>query len=270
MVADNKGKKLKVAEKGEEDNNQIDEELVLSIEKLQEIQDDLEKINEEASDKVLEVEQKYNEIRKPVYDKRNEIIKSIPDFWLTAFLSHHTLGTLLTEEDQKIFKFLSSLQVEDSKDVKSGYSITFYFEPNPYFEETKLIKSFAFLDEGTTEITATPISWKEGMGPPNGVSHENKGKKRLLAYESFLSWFSNTQPKCTIDDLQDEVSRISSLEISYVIKLLQVAEIIKEDLWPNPLSYFNTDPYIEDSDEDEADEGIPLLHRKLADTMVGL
>lgn len=30
------------------------------------------------------MEQKYNEIRKPVYDKRNDIIKSIPDFWLTA------------------------------------------------------------------------------------------------------------------------------------------------------------------------------------------
>lgn len=41
-------------------------------------------INEEASDKVLEVEQQYNEKRKPVYEKRNDIIKSIPDFWLTA------------------------------------------------------------------------------------------------------------------------------------------------------------------------------------------
>ena len=46
MVAGNKDKKLKVAEKGEEDINQIDEELVLSIEKLQEIQDDLEKVVE--------------------------------------------------------------------------------------------------------------------------------------------------------------------------------------------------------------------------------
>lgn len=45
MVAD-KGKKMKVAERGEEeeDNNQIDEALVLSIEKLQEVQDDLEKV----------------------------------------------------------------------------------------------------------------------------------------------------------------------------------------------------------------------------------
>ena len=41
-------------------------------------------INEEASDKVLEVEQKFNEIRNPIYEKRNDIIKSIPDFWLTA------------------------------------------------------------------------------------------------------------------------------------------------------------------------------------------
>lgn len=41
-------------------------------------------MNEEASDKVLEVEQKYNEVRRPVYLRRNDIIKSIPDFWLTA------------------------------------------------------------------------------------------------------------------------------------------------------------------------------------------
>ena len=41
-------------------------------------------INEEASEKVLELEQQYNVIRKPVYDKRNDVIKSIPDFWLTA------------------------------------------------------------------------------------------------------------------------------------------------------------------------------------------
>ena len=37
------------------------------------------------------------------------------------------------------------------------------FESNPYFEETRLTKSFSFHDEGTTEITSTPINWKEGM-----------------------------------------------------------------------------------------------------------
>ncbi|CAN0901646.1 NAP1-related protein 2 [Linum grandiflorum] len=265
MAAD-KGKKMKL-EKGEEENHHIDEELVLSIEKLQEIQDELEKINEEASDKVLEVEQKYNVVRKPVYEKRNEIIKSIPDFWLTAFLSHPALGNLLSEEDQKVFKHLTSLEVEDCKDVKSGYSITFVslfflslfrlvrislllplpcslcgssfqnFEANPYFEDAKLTKTFTFLDEGTTEISATPIKWKEGMALPNGVTHEKKGNKRPLAEESFFSWFSNTQPKDMMEDMQDEL-----------------AEIIKEDLWPNPLAYFNTDPDEEDFEGDEGDK----------------
>ncbi|XP_038972944.1 NAP1-related protein 2-like [Phoenix dactylifera] len=119
-------------------------------------------VNEEASDKVLEVEQKYNEIRRPVYVKRNEIIQSIPDFWLTAFLSHPALSDLLTEEDQKIFKYLVSLDVEDCQDLKSGYSIIFNFSPNPYFEDTKLVKTYSFTEEGVANITGTTIKWKEG------------------------------------------------------------------------------------------------------------
>ncbi|GAV72331.1 NAP domain-containing protein [Cephalotus follicularis] len=236
MVAD-KGKKSKLAETAEvEDSDHIDDELVLSIEKLQEVQDVLEKVNEEASDKVLEVEQKYNEIRRPVYNKRNEIIKSIPDFWLTAFLSHPALCVLLSEEDQKIFKYLNSLDVEDFKDVKSGYSITFYFDKNPHFEDTKLSKTFAFFDEGTTKITGSTIKWKEGMHAENGVNHEKKGRKRSLTEESFFSWFGETQLK-DMAELHDEV-----------------AEIIKEDLWPNPLKYFNSEADEEDSDGDEDNE----------------
>lgn len=233
MVAD-KGKRSKIAE---EEADQIDGELVLSIEKLQEIQDELEKVNEEASDKVLEVEQKYNEIRRPVYKRRNQIIQTIPDFWLTAFLSHPALGDLLTHEDQKILKYLASLDVEDFKDVKSGYSITFTFSPNPYFEDTKLTKAYHFSDEGTANITGTAIKWKEGMDIANGFAHDKKAVKRPHAEESFFSWFSETQQKNMSEGVSDEV-----------------ADIIKEDLWPNPLKYFNNEADEEDFDEDDDDE----------------
>ncbi|XP_058083429.1 NAP1-related protein 1-like [Magnolia sinica] len=107
-MATEKGKKSKVAERrDEDDSDHIDGELILSIEKLQEIQDKLEKINEEASDKVLEVELKYNEICKPIYTRQNDIIHSIPDFWLTTFLSHPALCDLLNEDDLKVFKYLT-------------------------------------------------------------------------------------------------------------------------------------------------------------------
>ncbi|KAI3454660.1 hypothetical protein Pfo_011323 [Paulownia fortunei] len=238
MGAD-KGKKQKLGEVGEENNvsDHIDGALVLSIEKLQEIQDELEKINEEASEKVLEVEQKYNVIRKPVYDKRNDIIKSIPDFWLTAFMSHPALSELLTEEDQKIFKYLNNLEVEDFKDVKSGYSITFKFNTNPYFEDTKLTKTFTFLEEGITKITATSIKWKEGMGIPNGVAEEKKGNKRSHAEESFFTWFNDSEHKGDMYEIHDEV-----------------ADIIKDDLWPNPLTYFNNEADEEDLEMDDDDD----------------
>ncbi|XP_010917030.1 NAP1-related protein 2 [Elaeis guineensis] len=238
MVAD-KGKKAKVVERGEEDSEHIDGKLVLSIEKLQEIQDELERVNEEASDKVLEVEQKYNEIRGPVYKMRNEIIKSIPDFWLTAFLSHPALCDLVTEEDQKIFKYLESLDVEDFKDLKSGYCITFSFSPNPYFEDTSLKKTYSFFDNGTTNITGTAIRWKEEMlkNTANGVAYKKNGNKRPFPEESFFSWFGETQQKSISEGFSDEV-----------------AEIIKEDLWPNPLKYFNNEADEEDFDGDEDDE----------------
>ncbi|OIW00001.1 hypothetical protein TanjilG_26338 [Lupinus angustifolius] len=233
MTSCDNTKKLKVEDISED----IDPHLLLSIEKLQEIQDNLEKINEEANDKVLEVEQKYNVIRKPVYDNRNEIIKSIPDFWLTAFLSHPALGELLNDEDQKIFKYLDSLEVEDNKDIKSGYAITLNFKPNPYFEDTKLTKTYTFLDEGATKITATPIKWKEGKSIANGVDHEKKGNKRA---------FVDVSPSVTFH------------------YKFQIADLIKEDLWPNPLTYFNNEvpddvepigePFEDDDENDSEDD----------------
>ncbi|ERM94443.1 hypothetical protein AMTRI_Chr04g252890 [Amborella trichopoda] len=239
-----KGKKAKVSAPEEEEGlEHIDGELVLSIERLQEIQDELEKVNEEASDKVLEVEQKYNEIRRPVYNKRKEIIQTIPDFWLTAFQSHPALGELLTEEDEKVFKYLQSLDVQDFKDVKSGYSIAFNFSTNPYFENTKLTKTISFSDEGTSKITGTTIKWKDGMEMPNGVDHKKKGGKRAFTEESFFSWFSDNRQNGGLSESEDES-----------IVCDEVAEIIKEDLWPNPLKYFNNDADEEEMDEEEEDE----------------
>ncbi|KAJ0578206.1 putative nucleosome assembly protein (NAP) [Helianthus annuus] len=240
MVAD-KGKKPKLGDKIEEGADPIDADILKSIEKLQEVQDELEKINEEASDKVLEVEQKYNKVRKPVYDKRSDIIKSIPEFWLTAFLRHPALSDLLNEEDRKIFKHLTSLEVEDMKDVKSGYSITFNFSSNPYFENTKLTKTITFLDEGSTKVTATPIKWKEGMGLSNGVSHEKNGKKRPHEDDSFFSWFSGTYQKG--DMMMDAIHG-------------EFAEMIKENLWVNPLLHFNNDADEEDFGDEDDEEDI--------------
>ncbi|XP_068659697.1 NAP1-related protein 2-like [Aristolochia californica] len=236
MVAE-RSKKAKTLQPEEaEVLEHIDGELVLSIEKLQEVQDELERINDEESDKVLEVEEKYNVVRKPIYDKRNEVIRAIPEFWLTAFLSHPALSCLLTEDDHKIFKYLLCLNVEDFKKEKSGYSITFDFQANPYFENDKLTKTFYYDDGGNAGITATKISWKKGMNIFNGPIQEGKGKKRSAKQESFFTWLSEDRVGCGAEVLDDEV-----------------ADIIKDDLWINPLSYFNNEGDANEADEEDDD-----------------
>ncbi|AQK71999.1 nucleosome/chromatin assembly factor A104 [Zea mays] len=86
------------------------------------------------------------------------------------------------------------------------------------------------------------------MGPANGNGINKKGNKRPLVVESFFSWFSDTELKSLADGVQDEV-----------------AEIIKEDLWPNPLKYFNNEVEDEfegdeeDDDDDDDDDNVSLL-----------
>ncbi|KAJ1686996.1 hypothetical protein LUZ63_018386 [Rhynchospora breviuscula] len=218
MAAADKGKKAKVAEEGGSPSPSptASPEFLQSISKLQEIQDELEKINVKASNEVLVLEQNFNVLRKPVLVRRNEVIGTIREFWPTAFISHPILGDLLNEEDRKILKHMSSLEVEEAKDVKSGYSIIFNFSPNPYFEDEKLIKTYCFNEEGKLSIMCQPIKWKDGKGT-NGNGHD-KGGKRPYTSKSFFTWFSEAVKS---DGRVD-----------------QIAEIIRDDLWSNPLRLF--------------------------------
>lgn len=51
------------------------------IQALEGIQDQIEDLNDKATEEILEVERKYNRLRKPIYEKRAEAIRKIPDFW---------------------------------------------------------------------------------------------------------------------------------------------------------------------------------------------
>jgi len=45
-------------------------------------------LNEQASEEILKVEQKYNKLRQPFFQKRSELIAKIPNFWVTTFVNH--------------------------------------------------------------------------------------------------------------------------------------------------------------------------------------
>lgn len=55
-----------------------------NLEALDRVQTDLNDVNEKASAEIIQIEKKYNELRKPFFEKRQKCIETIPNFWLTV------------------------------------------------------------------------------------------------------------------------------------------------------------------------------------------
>ncbi|XP_006623622.1 protein SET isoform X1 [Apis laboriosa] len=200
------------------ESRDYDIEIQKTLEEIDGCQNQIDGLNEKASDEILEVEKKYNKLRKPYFQKRNDIIKRIPNFWVTAFVNNKEIAEILEEDEEDALRFLNKLEVEEFEDIKSGYRINFHFDENPYFENDVLTKEFHLGSSGDPASQSTPIRWKEGADLTKRAKTKAplKGRKRPLKHRSFFDWFTDHG-----DPSSDEI-----------------AELIKDDMWPNPLQYY--------------------------------
>lgn len=65
-------------------DDSLNEDESEALEMIDSCQSEIDELNEKASEEILKIEQQYNTLRRPLYDKRNSIIKRIPSFWVTA------------------------------------------------------------------------------------------------------------------------------------------------------------------------------------------
>ncbi|XP_008560807.1 protein SET isoform X1 [Microplitis demolitor] len=236
MSTNKKMKKLEDPGSGDgNESRDYDLEIQKTLEDIDGCQNQIDGLNEKASDEILEVEKKYNKLRKPYFQKRNDIIKRIPHFWVTAFVNNKKIAEILEEEEEDALRYLNKLEVEEFEDIKSGYRINFYFDENPYFENDVLTKEFHLGSTGDPASQSTVIRWKEGADLTKRSKSKNqlKGRKRPLSHRSFFDWFTDHG-----DPSSDEI-----------------AELIKDDMWPNPLQYYLApDMDVENGIEDEGEE----------------
>lgn len=66
---------------------EANEEHQQMLERIVTIQNEIDALNERASEEILHVEQKYNRLRQPHFERRSELIKELPDFWATTVSS---------------------------------------------------------------------------------------------------------------------------------------------------------------------------------------
>jgi len=206
-----------------------DEDLPKEVLELQKFQDQLEELNEKASEEILKVEQKYNKQRKPLFESRQQAISKLDKsmeghekFWARAFGNHPFLAPMMSTEELEMMSSLTAIEVAEDEDIKSGFSIRFKFEKNEFFTNDVIEKKYHMTTEGDVTNSTTPIVWKKGKNITERDDCECEFTKWLI---------ENT------DETSDDV-----------------ADLIKDDLWQNPYQYYLGVAESDDEDEEVIEE----------------
>ncbi|XP_041510069.1 testis-specific Y-encoded-like protein 1 [Microtus oregoni] len=182
----------------------------LRMNPLEAIQQELDTVNAQADRAFQHLEQKFGRMRRHYLERRNYIIQNIPGFWMTAFRNHPQLSAMIRGQDADMLRYVTNLEVKELRHPKTGCKFKFFFRRNPYFRNKLIVKEYEVRSSGRVVSLSTPIVWRRGHEPQSFI----RRNQNLIC--SFFTWFS--------DHSLPESDRI--------------AEIIKEDLWPNPLQYY--------------------------------
>lgn len=167
-------------EEDDQDNNPLNNlpgYVVPRVAKLQDLDEQREKIMEKYLEERAALEKKYAARLRPLYDTRASIvrgdkdeeiekeeaskpedekkedenpsssvetgekIKGVPQFWICTMTQMETVGDLITEEDVDCLEHLQDVTCSDDDDGK-GFTLRFTFGPNEYFHDAVLTKRY--------------------------------------------------------------------------------------------------------------------------------
>ncbi|XP_062247314.1 testis specific protein Y-linked isoform X2 [Platichthys flesus] len=197
-------------------------EMRQSVALLAQVQMRLEALEKKSARLHQRLELKISRLRRPHLDQRSSITKTIPGFWVTALLNHPHLSAHIDETDEDALSYMTELEVgniESFKNNKLGYRIRFHFRRNPYFQNNIIMKELHLgmggIKDGSPMSFSNPILWHRGQ---NLTAQSEPRKSSRGVYQTFFSWFSDHS-----NPGQDDV-----------------AQILKDDLYRDPLRYYLT------------------------------
>lgn len=266
------------------------------VEVLREIQSQHNELEAKFFEERAALEAKYQKLYQPLYTKRYEIVngvvevegatneaamdqeedkaaevKGVPDFWLTAMKNNDVLTEEITERDEGALKYLKEIKwcrIDDPK----GFKIDFFFDPNPYFKNSVLTKTYHMIDEDEPileKAIGTEIEWYPGKcltqkllkKKPKKGSKNSKPITKTEDCESFFNFFNPPQVPEDDEDIDEETAEElqNQMEQDY-----DIGSTIRDKIIPHAVSWFTgeaiqedeleIDDDDEDDDEDEEDD----------------
>ncbi|CAN7998750.1 unnamed protein product, partial [Ixodes hexagonus] len=201
-------------------------------------------------------------------EKKDENVAGIPEFWLTALKNLDLMVDMIQEHDEEILKHLIDIKVRNLEPNSMGFVLEFHFEPNDFFNNTVLTKSYevkcevddaeplSFEGPDIVGCKGCVIEWKKGKNVTvktmkKKQKHKSRGTVRFVTKtmqrDSFFNFFS---PPEQLGDQQLDEETQALLAADF-----EIGHILKERVIPRAVLYFTGEAIQEDDyDEDEEDE----------------
>ncbi|CAA7258750.1 unnamed protein product [Cyclocybe aegerita] len=238
------------AEKSPLSNVELSDE---DAKKLQQIQRDLARAE-------LVLERQAQATLRPVYEKRREITKTIPNFWPVALMNHSLVAYHAQHNaDQTALSYLEDIWVEKDPKEHRCFTIEFHFKENQFFNDKVLKKEYKYVpppaaenekadENGITEsmldfswdrdvkISTIKVDWKDAEKALTKVYPRESGEDE--------------------DDIADPGSFFNFFEKE--ADPSEVGVVIANEVFPEAIEYFlgnvEGDDDITDSEEEEDEE----------------
>ncbi|KAL1928874.1 hypothetical protein VTP01DRAFT_2660 [Rhizomucor pusillus] len=154
---------------------------------------ELNEINEETEKVSAQIEAYTRKLMTPVWNKRREVVKKIPNFWTHAIGNSAMFGAEPSENDVDALENLTDFHVEYDENRPNYRKVTATFKKNDTFKNETLTKEFEIDQEDGNSgkvLSKSTIDYHSGKAP--------NAKKRKAGEEedddftaSFLQWFED-------------------------------------------------------------------------------
>ncbi|KAL6972711.1 Nucleosome assembly protein 1,4 [Sarracenia purpurea var. burkii] len=262
------------------------------VEVLRELQSQHDELEAKFFEERAALEAKYQKLYEPLYTKRYDIVngvvevegvtteatmdqeenketeeKGVPSFWVTAMKTNEVLAEEISERDEEALKYLKDIKWYRIDNPK-GFKLEFFFDPNPFFKNSVLTKTYHMIDDDEPileKAIGTEIEWYPGKcltqkilkKKPKKGSKNAKPITKTENCESFFNFFNPPQVPEDDDDIDEDTAEElqNQMEQDY-----DIGSTIRDKIIPHAVSWFTGEAVqgdeledMEDFDEDEDD-----------------
>ncbi|KAG0739365.1 hypothetical protein G6F57_006337 [Rhizopus arrhizus] len=188
------------------------------------IEDQFQILQEETAKAMEQVQAYQHKMMTPVWEKRREIVKNIPNFWGQAIRNHPFFAATLSENDAKALDYLTDFHVEYDEANPKRCKVTATFKENDIFKNKTLTKEVIIdPEEGGTVVSKSAIEY-----------HGEKSKKRKA-------------------DEDDELENYSAIEW-FGDDTIEAGILLIDDIFPDAFEYYTGNDQEEEEEEEEEEE----------------